>query len=139
MSIDVGSLERGQVVGEKVIEIDRSGLVAYADASGDQNPIHQDEEFARSVGLPGVIAHGMFTMGAAVDVVAQWAGGPQRIVDYAVRFSRPVPVPAARPATINVVATVGAIDTGTQRARIDLAVTCDGAKVLARAQAFVQL
>ena len=70
-------------------------LVAYANASGDQNPIHQDEAFARSVGLPDVIAHGMWTMGASATVVTDWAGDAGRVVEFGTRFTKPVVVPVA--------------------------------------------
>ncbi len=81
------------MVGSRTIEVTAADLVHYAGASGDRNPIHWNERFAREVGLPGVIAHGMFTMGAAVNVVVDWLGDPGRVVDYGVRFTRPVEVP----------------------------------------------
>ena len=83
----------GQEVARATLHVDRARLVRYADASGDQNPIHQDESAALAVGLPGVIAHGMWTMGAAVQVVVDWVGDPGLVVGYGTRFTRPVPVP----------------------------------------------
>jgi acyl dehydratase len=83
----------GDAIGPVTVPVSRETLVAYADASGDQNRIHQDEEFARSVGLPDVIAHGMLTMAVAGRVVTDWAGDPGAVVAYSVRFARPVPVP----------------------------------------------
>ena len=84
----------GDTFGPVTLPVSRETLVAYADASGDQNPIHQDEAFARSVGLPDVIAHGMWTMGAAGSVVEEWAGDGGRVVEFGTRFTKPVVVPA---------------------------------------------
>jgi len=110
--------------------------VRYAAASGDFNPIHYNDAFAQQVGLPGVIAHGMFTMGIGASVVEEWAGAGN-VVDYQARFTRPVPVPALGAATVSVTAVVGALDHELQRARIDVTVTFEGAKVLGKAQAIV--
>lgn len=129
----------GQEVGRREIAVDRSRLVRYAGASGDFNPIHWNERFATEVGLPGVIAHGMWTMGAAVGVVSDWAGDPGAVLDYQTRFARPVPVPDPGAATVEVVATVGALDAESRTARIDLTVTAAGSRVLAKAQALVRL
>lgn len=111
----------------------------YANASGDQNPIHQDEATALAVGLPGVIAHGMWTMGAAVGVVTDWAGDPGCVIEYRTRFTRPVPVPADDEAVLDVVATVGALDLDAGTARLDLDVALAGSTVLGRAQVVVRL
>ncbi len=131
------------VVGHQVafgtLHVDRARLVRYANASGDQNPIHQSQDAAVAVGLPGVIAHGMWTMGAAVQVVVDWVGDPGLVVDYQTRFTRPVPVPADGEATVDVVAKVGAVDLAAGTARIDLDVTLDGSKVLGKAQVVVRL
>ena len=129
----------GQEVGRREVAVDRSRLVRYAGASGDFNPIHWNERFATEVGLPGVIAHGMWTMGAAVGVVSDWAGDPGAVLDYQTRFARPVPVPDPGAAAVEVVATVGALDAETRTARIDLNVTAAGSRVLAKAQALVRL
>jgi acyl dehydratase len=129
----------GQEVGRREVAVDRSRLVRYAGASGDFNPIHWNERFATEVGLPGVIAHGMWTMGAAVGVVADWVGDPGAVVDYQTRFARPVPVPDPGAAAVEVVAVVGALDADTRTARIDLTVTAAGARVLAKCQALVRL
>jgi acyl dehydratase len=133
------SVEVGEVVGTRTIEVTRADLVHYAGASGDRNPIHWNERFAREVGLPGVIAHGMFTMGTAVNVVVDWLGDPGRVVDYRVRFARPVEVPDPGSATLTVTATVAEVDAEAGTARIDLTVEAAGVKVLARAQAVVRL
>lgn len=140
--LDGSALTVGQVVGHREIPVHRADLVRYAGASGDFNPIHWNERVAREVGLPGVIAHGMFTMAAAVDVVVAWAGDPGRILDYRVRFTRPVPVPDPEGAVLDVTATVGALapaGDGPATARVDLTVTVEGQKVLTRAQALVRL
>lgn len=129
----------GQEVGRREVAVDRARLVRYAGASGDFNPIHWNERFATEVGLPGVIAHGMWTMGAAVGVVSDWAGDPGAVVDYQTRFARPVPVPDPGAATVEVVAVVGALDADSRTARVDLTVTAAGARVLAKCQALVRL
>jgi acyl dehydratase len=127
----------GTVVAEATFAFSRDSLVRYAGASGDFNPIHYRDDVAQSVGLPGVLAHGMLTMGAAVQPVVDWAGDPSRILDYQVRFTRPVPVDAADGATISVVATVGAVEDDV--ARIDLTVTFEQKTVLGKAQVRVAL
>lgn len=135
----IADLEVGQQVGARTVTVTRAHLVHYAGASGDRNPIHWNERFAREVGLPGVIAHGMFTMGQAVNVVTDWVGDPAAIVDYGVRFSRPVPVPDPGEAVVEVAGVVGSIDAEAGTVRVDLTVTFEGAKVLAKAQAVVRL
>ncbi|MFI2754375.1 MaoC family dehydratase [Cellulomonas sp. P22] len=132
-------LQVGQEIGRRELVVDRARLVRYAGASGDFNPIHWNERVATEVGLPGVIAHGMWTMGAAVGVVADWVGDPGAVVDYQVRFTRPVPVPDPGAATVQVVAVVGQIDAGARTARVDLTVTCGGTRVLGKAQVVVRL
>jgi acyl dehydratase len=119
--------------------IRRADLVRYAGASGDFNVIHWNERVARSVGLPDVIAHGMFTMALAVRIVTDWAEDPGRVVEYGVRFTRPIPVPDDdQGATLEVTGVVGALlEDG--RVRVDLTATSAGQKVLGRAQAVVQL
>ena len=135
----LAGLAVGDVVGSRTVTLTRRDLVRYAGASGDLNPIHWNDRFATEVGLPGVIAHGMLTMGTAVSVVVDWAGDPAAVVDYGVRFTRPVPVPDPGHATLEVVATVGAIDADAGTARVDLTVTTGGARVLGKAQAVVRL
>jgi acyl dehydratase len=134
---DGAALEVGQVVAGAEYLLSRDSLVRYAAASGDFNPIHYRDDVARSVGLPGVLAHGMLTMGLAVQPVVEWIGDPGRVLDYQVRFTRPVPVDADSGALVTVVAKVGALDDGV--ARIDLTVTFDGATVLGKAQVRVRL
>ncbi|ARU52291.1 acyl dehydratase [Cellulosimicrobium cellulans] len=144
MSTDVtrpvlADLSVGDVIGTRTVEVDRARLVRYAGASGDFNPIHWNDAFAAEVGLPGVIAHGMFTMGAAVALVEDWAGDPGAVVDYQTRFTRPVPVPNPGVATLEVTGTVGAVDADAGTVRVDLTVTFDGARVLGKTQAVVRV
>jgi acyl dehydratase len=129
----------GQLVARRTITVQRADLVRYAGASKDFNPIHWNDRFAREVGLPGVIAHGMFTMGQAVNVVSDWVGDPGAILEYGVRFTRPVPVPDPGSATVEVEALVGALDAAAGTARIDVTVVFDGARVLGKAQVLVAL
>ncbi|SMF08097.1 acyl dehydratase [Cellulosimicrobium cellulans J34] len=135
----LADLSVGDVIGTRTVEVDRARLVRYAGASGDFNPIHWNDAFAAEVGLPGVIAHGMFTMGAAVALVEDWAGDPGAVVDYQTRFTRPVPVPNPGVATLEVTGTVGAVDADAGTVRVDLTVTCEGARVLGKTQAVVRL
>ena len=128
-------IEVGTVLEEKVFYIDRAILKAYADASGDQNPIHQNEEFARSVGLPNVIAHGMLTMALVGKYVTDWAGGPAAVKEYSARFVKPVIVPADQKVDLTVSATVSEIN-GDQIS-ITLSATSAGVKVLGMAKAVV--
>ncbi|WP_136610797.1 MaoC family dehydratase [Sinomonas albida] len=137
-------LETGLEIGRREIAVTRSDLVRYAGASGDFNPIHWNNDFAVAVELPGVIAHGMFTMGAAVQLVVDWAGNPGAVVDYQTRFTKPVPVADTTGtdepgAILEIVGTVGALDAEARTARIDLTVTSAGQRVLTKAQAVVRL
>lgn len=128
------SFEVGQVIAERTVLLTRESLVRYAGASGDFNPIHYRDDVAERVGLPGVLAHGMLTMGIGASVVAEGIGGA-RLVDYGVRFTKPVVVDPDEGAEVRYEAKVGKVEGGT--ARIDLTVTFDGTKVLAKAQANV--
>ena len=129
----------GGEVARSEISVDRARLVCYAGASGDLNPIHWNERVALELGLPGVIAHGMWTMGAVASVVADWVGDPGAVIDYQVRFTRPVLVPDPGSATIGVVVVVGAIDAAAGTVRLDVTATCAGIRVLGKAQAVVRL
>ena len=135
--VTAASLEIGQVVAEGEFVLSRDSLVRYAGASGDFNAIHYRDDMAKSVGLPGVLAHGMLTMGFAVQPVIDWIGDPGRILDYQVRFTRPVPVDAADGARLAVVAKVGSLDVDT--VRIDLTVSFNGTTVLGKAQVRVSV
>lgn len=128
----------GDTFGPVTIPVTRDALVAYANASGDQNPIHQDEAFATSVGLPDVIAHGMWTMGASGAVVEQWAGDGGRLVEFGTRFTKPVVVPVDG-SEVEVTGVVRSVDEETRRAVVDVTTTCGGEKVLGRCTAVVQL
>ncbi|WP_304024390.1 MaoC family dehydratase [Rothia mucilaginosa] len=146
------NLEKGQEIGSLAVDLSRASLVRYAGASGDFNPIHWNERFAQSVGLSGVIAHGMLTMGTAVQLVSDWVGDPGAIVDYQTRFPKPVPVadapggenPDTPTNTLTISGKVGALNEEERTARIDLTVTArdeEGKeqKVLMKSQAVVRL
>ena len=125
----------GDVIPERVFEIDRALLKAYADASGDQNPIHQSEEVAISVGLPNVIAHGMLTMALVGKYISDWAGGSANVKEFSARFIKPVIVPSEVIVDLTVGATVTEVDG--DRIKLDLAATSAGVKVLGMAKAVV--
>ena len=118
----------------------RLDLVRYAGASGDFNVIHWNQRIATSVGLPDVIAHGMLTMATAVRLVTDWAGDPGAVVEYGVRFTKPVVVPDDdRGALLEVAGVVTAKDEQARTVRVDITATSGGDKVLGRAQAVVRL
>jgi acyl dehydratase len=128
-------IEVGMALPEKVFYIDRTLLKAYADASGDQNPIHQNEEFALSVGLPNVISHGMLTMALAGKYVTEWAGGSANVREFSARFIKPVVVPAGEKVDLTVVATVTEVIGNI--VKLDITATSAGVKVLGMAKAVV--
>ena len=127
-------IEVGMALPEKVFYIDRTLLKAYADASGDQNPIHQNEEFALSVGL-NVISHGMLTMALAGKYVTEWAGGSANVREFSARFIKPVIVPVGEKVDLTVVAMVTEVDGNT--VKLDITATSAGVKVLGMAKAVV--
>jgi acyl dehydratase len=127
----------GDVIAERTVHLTRESLVRYAGASGDFNPIHYRDDIAAAVGLPGVLAHGMLTMGLAVQTIVPWVGDVGRILDYGVRFTRPIVVDAETGADVGIVAKVGAVEE--DAVRIDLTVTHAGATVLVKAQVRVRL
>jgi acyl dehydratase len=131
-------LEVGQVIATYSYQISRDSLVRYAGASGDFNPIHYRDDFAQAVGLPGVLAHGMLTMGLSVQPVVSWLQDAGRVIDYGVRFTKPVLVPAEGTSVLRVVATIGQVDAENQKARVDLATSFDELTVLGKAQVWVQ-
>jgi len=137
--INIASLELGQVIGSTEFLLTRDSLVRYAGASGDFNQIHYRDDVAASVGLPGVLAHGMLTMGAAVQVAVDWVGNSGAIVDYQVRFTKPVIVDPVNGAVLVVTGKVGEIDAENKVVRIDLEAVFEDTKVLGKAQARVQL
>jgi acyl dehydratase len=128
-------IEVGMALPEKTFYLDRELLKAYADASGDQNPIHQNEEFALSVGLPNVISHGMLTMALVGKYVTDWAGGSASVREFSARFIKPVIVPAGEKVDLTVVATITEIDGKT--VKLDITATSAGVKVLGMAKAVV--
>ena len=138
--VDIGGarmIEVGTELPTKVFAIDRDLLTAYADASGDQNPIHRNEEFARSVGLPNVIAHGMLTMGLVGTYVSEWAGGSAKVKEFSARFIKPVIVPAGEKVDLTVTATVDEVDG--ERVKLECTVTSAGVKVLGMARAVIAI
>lgn len=137
--INIASLEVGQEIGSIEYRLTRDSLVRYAGASGDFNPIHYRDDIAKAVGLDGVLAHGMLTMGAAVQVAINWIGDPGRIVDYGVRFTKPVFVDAAKGAVLTVSGKVGEIDIENSIVRIDITASCADVAVLGKAQARVRI
>lgn len=133
----MSNLTVGDVVAERTFAITRDSLVRYAGASGDFNSIHYRDDIAQSVGLSGVLAHGMLTMGLAVQPVVDWLGERGIVLEYQVRFTRPVLVDAADGATVSVVATIAV--TNEDSTRIDLIVTAANQTVLGKAQVTVSL
>jgi acyl dehydratase len=127
----------GDEVANATYRFTRDSLVRYAGASGDFNAIHYRDDAALAVGLPGVLAHGMLTMGVAVQPVVEWLGDPGRVLGYQVKFTRPVLVDAVEGAEGVVLAKVGAVTPEQQSARIDLTVTFNGDTVLGKAQVLV--
>ena len=128
-------IEVGANLPEKIFYLDRELLKRYADASGDQNPIHQNEEFALSVGLPNVIAHGMLTMALVGKYISDFAGGSAKVVEFGARFTKPVIVPAGQKVDLTVTATVAEISEG--KISLTLSATSAGVKVLGMAKAVV--
>lgn len=122
----------GDIVATNTVHLDRGSLIRYAGASGDFNPIHYRDDVAKSVGLDGVLAHGMLTMGLAVQPVLNFLGTKGRLIDYGVRFTRPVFVDAVTGADVTVEVKVGAVMD--DAARFDLTVTYGGETVLGKAQ-----
>ncbi|MBL1113754.1 MaoC family dehydratase [Streptomyces sp. 110] len=139
--ISYDAVEVGTEVPTREFRVNRADLVRYAGASGDFNPIHWNEKFAREVGLPDVIAHGAYTMAQAARVVTEWAGDPGALVEYGVRFTRPVVVPNDdKGAVIEIGAKVTAkLDDEARTVRLDITATSAGQKVLGRARAVVRL
>ncbi|MFF3851759.1 MaoC/PaaZ C-terminal domain-containing protein [Micromonospora sp. WMMD712] len=122
----------------RTFRVTRADLVRYAGASGDFNPIHWSDRVATGVGLPGVIAHGMFTMALVGRAVAEWAGAPDAVVDYGVRFARPVVVPDDDAGTEIEVSAKVREGAGEGLTRLDITATCRGEKVLSQARAVIR-
>ncbi|GAA1521797.1 MaoC family dehydratase [Streptomyces albidochromogenes] len=137
--ISYTDVEVGTELPARSFPVTRATLVRYAGASGDFNPIHWNEKFATEVGLPNVIAHGMFTMAEAIRVVTDWVGDPAAVVEYGVRFTKPVVVPNDdEGALIEVSAKIGAV-LDDNKVRVDLTAMSAGQKVLGMSRAVVRL
>lgn len=122
------NVEVGTTIGSVSAAFSRTDLVRYAGASGDFNPIHYNDAAAAALGLPGVIAHGMLTMGTALRVVTDWIGDPNRVLSYYVRFTKPVVVPATGTVEVTFTGTVTALSDEVATVTIDA--LCDETKVL---------
>ncbi len=133
------SLAKGDVIARETRTFTRDSLVRYAGASGDFNPIHYNDAFAREVGLESVIAHGMLTMGTVITPVLEWLGNPGRLVSYETRFTRPIEVPALEGVDVEIEATVGLLKPDDGTARIDITASVGGQKVLTKCRAVVRL
>jgi acyl dehydratase len=129
--------EVGQLLPGFTVKLSRADLARYAGASGDFNPIHYNDAAAAALGLPGVIAHGMLTMGTALRVVTDWAGDPSRVLSYYVRFTKPVVVPANGDVEVSFAGAISALVDGV--ATVAIEATCGEAKVLGAASAQVRL
>ncbi|MEJ6576955.1 MAG: MaoC family dehydratase N-terminal domain-containing protein [SAR202 cluster bacterium] len=132
----MSELTQDQVLPEKSYIINRQLLIAYANASGDQNPIHQDEAFAKSVGLPDVIAHGMLTMALAGKYLSDISGS-EKVVEFSARFIKPVIVPAGSDVMLSVTGKVVEVANG--QAKVELTALCDEIKVLGMAKGVIKL
>jgi len=139
MAVRYDDVEVGTAVPEQTFMVQRVNLVMYAGASGDFNPIHWNERIATAVGLPNVIAHGMFTMAEAARVVTVWVGDPGAVEEYGVRFSKPVPVPDDDTGTALVVSGEVAEKLGDNRVVVNLTARAGEDKVLSAARAVVRL
>ncbi|MGW7416571.1 MaoC family dehydratase [Streptomyces sp. NPDC054863] len=137
--IAYADVEVGTELPAQSFPVSRATLVRYAGASGDFNPIHWNEKFAVEVGLPDVIAHGMFTMAEAIRVVTDWAGDPAAVVEYGVRFTKPVVVPNDDEGALVEVSGKVAVLLDDNRVRVDLVAMSAGQKVLGMSRAVVQL
>ncbi|GHJ34905.1 MaoC family dehydratase [Streptomyces sp. TS71-3] len=131
--------EVGTELPAQTFTVTRETLVKYAGASGDFNPIHWNERFAKGVGLENVIAHGMFTMAEAARLVTDWAGDPGAVVEYTARFTKPVVVPDDDEGALIEVSGKVAAKLDDRQVRVDLMATSDGKKVLGLARAVVRL
>jgi acyl dehydratase len=138
-TLKYADVEVGTKLPAVTVPIQRLTLIKYAGASGDFNIIHWNERFATSVGLPNVIAHGMFTMASAIRVVTDWVGDPGAVVEYGVRFTRPVPVPDDGVGALLEISGEVTELLDARRVRVTLTAASAGQTVLGKAQAVVQL
>jgi len=134
--LSYAALSVGNVLPERSFEITRADLKRYADASGDQNPIHQDEAFAVSVGLPNLIAHGMYTMALAGKFITDWAGDITALQEFGVRFTKPVIVAADTPAVVIFSGSVTEV-LSHNSVKVEIQAMSAGVKVLGQARAIV--
>lgn len=135
---DLGNVAVGDQLPDLELRITRAGAVRYAGASTDFNPIHYSDRIAQAIGLPSVVAHGMWTMGAALRIVTDWVQDPTKVTSYFVRFVNPVPIPDDdQGAVVLVRAQVSGVADGL--ASIAIEATCGGEKVLGAAKAQVRL
>lgn len=125
----------GDELPARTLHVTRADLVRYAEVSGDHNPVHLDDDAARALGLPGVVAHGMLTAALAIGAVAEWAGGSERVLETDLRFAAPVQVPAEGSAALELSGRVRSVEDG--RAVVALTVTSEGTKVFGKAQVTV--
>jgi acyl dehydratase len=139
MSVTLSDVQVGTELPAQSFDIQRVSMVRYAGASGDFNTIHWSESVAKSVGLPNVIAHGMLTMAVAMRVVTDWLGDPGAVIDYGVRFTRPVVVPEDIGATLEVAGKIRSVDAENGTAVVDLIASVNGETVLAKARVTVRL
>lgn len=139
MSVRFADVTVGTQLPTQTFPIERATLIRYAGASGDFNPIHWNQQTAVAVGLPDVIAHGMLTMATAVRVVTDWLGDPGAVLDYKVRFSKPVVVAADAPTLLEVGGVVRSMDESDQTAEIQLTASVPGQTVLTKARVQVRL
>ena len=139
MAVSYDEVEVGTELPARSYPVRRVDLVMYAGASGDFNPIHWNERTATAVGLPDVIAHGMFTMAEVARLITDWTGDPGAIEDYGVRFTRPVVVPDDDQGAVLEVTGKVAEKLDGKRVRVDISARSDGQTVLSRAKAIVRL
>ena len=133
----ITSFQSGQELPEHTMTVNREKLRAYAMASGDHNPIHLDEEFAKSVGLPNVIAHGMYTMALAGEAIRRWVGSDKDVVEFSTRFTKPVVVASDRDTTITFSGRVGEVSES--EVTVEVTALCEGVKVLGQTKARIRL
>jgi acyl dehydratase len=139
VSVRFADVTVGTAVPAQIFPIERGSLVRYAGASGDFNPIHWNQQTALEVGLPDVIAHGMLTMAMAARVVTDWVGDPGAVLDYKVRFTRPVVVASDTPTSLEVSGVVRSLDEADHTAEIQLTASVSSQTVLAQARVRVRL
>ena len=140
MTAAAADVRAGEELPPLSVVLRRADLVRYAGASLDFNPIHYNERIARSVGLPGVIAHGMLTMALAGRLVTDWAGDPAAVLELGVTFTRPVPVPDDEDGvTVELTGVVANVDPTAGTARVEVTARSGGRTVLGKARAVVRL